>query len=294
MAAYPANGSAALTWAAPQQDGGSAITGYNVYKGTVSGGESGTPVNATPLARTATTYTVTGLGNGTKYYFTVKAINALGLSAASHQASATPTTAATAPTAPRTLAATPGNASVALTWAKPASTGGKPVTGYNVYKGTLPGGESATPVNSTPLAATATSYTVPGLTNATRYYFTVKAINVAGTGAPSSETAATPEAGTTFPGAPSNLKATAGTLKASLAWAAPPWNGGSPVTGYNVYKGTALGGESATPVNSTPLAPTARSYTVTGLTHGTRYYFTVKAINAVGASAPSGEASATP
>ena len=69
---------------------------------------------------------------------------------------------------------------------------------------------------------------------------------------------------------------------------------GSPVTGYNVYKGTVLGGESTTPVNATPLAPTARSYTVTGLTHGTRYYFTVKAINTVGPSAPSGEASATP
>ncbi len=294
VAAYPANGSAALTWAAPQQDSGSPVTGYNVYKGTVPGGESGTPVNATPLARTATSYTVTGLANGTKYYFTVKAINVLGLSAASHQASAAPTTAATAPTAPRTLAARAGNASVALTWVKPALTGGKPITGYNVYAGTLPGDESATPVNSTPLAATATSYTVPGLTNATGYYFTVKAINAAGTGAPSSEAAATPEAGTTFPGAPGNLKATAGTLKATLAWAAPPWDGGSAITGYNVYEGAALGRESATPVNSTPLAATARSYTVTGLAHGTRYYFTAKAINAVGPSAPSGEASATP
>ena len=294
LLAYPGKGSAALTWAAPQQDGGSLITGYNVYKGTAPGGESGTPVNATPLSRTATGYTVTGLANGTKYYFTVKAINAAGVGIPSREASATPTTAATAPTAPRTLAASPAPASAALTWVKPASTGGSAITGYNVYEGTLPGGESGSPVNAKPLAATATTYTVTGLTNAAGYYFTVKAINAVGAGAPSNEASATPEASTTFPAAPGNLKATAGTHQVALTWIAPAWNGGSPVTGYNVYKGTALGGESTTPVNATPLAPTARSYTVTGLTHGTRYYFTVKAINTVGPSAPSGEASATP
>ena len=294
LLAYPGKASATLSWAAPQQDGGSLITGYNVYKGTAPGGESGTPVNATPLSRTATGYTATGLANGTKYYFTVKAINAVGLSVPSREASATPTTAATAPTAPRTLTASPGVKAVALTWVAPASTGGNAITGYNVYEGTLPGGESATPVNAKPLAATATSYTVAGLANATDYYFTVKAINAVGVGAPSNEASATPEASTTFSGAPGNLKATAGTQKATLTWTAPAWNGGTAITGYNVYKGTALGGESTTPVNATPLAPTARTYTVTGLTHGTKYYFTVKAINTIGPSAPSGEASATP
>jgi hypothetical protein len=294
LLAYPGKGTATLTWAAPQQDGGSPITGYNVYKGTASGGESATPVNAAPLAAAATGYTVTGLANGTKYYFTVKAINAVGLSVPSREGLATPTTAATAPTAPKTLAASPGAASVALTWVKPASTGGDAITGYNVYEATLPGGESATPVNAKPLAATATSYTVTGLTNATGYYFTVRAINAVGAGVPSNEASATPEASATFPAAPGGLKATAGTGKATLTWTAPVWNGGTAITGYNVYKGTALGGESTTPVNTTPLAPAARSYTVTGLTHGTRYYFTVKAINAIGPSAPSNEASATP
>ncbi|MDA8356271.1 MAG: fibronectin type III domain-containing protein, partial [Actinomycetota bacterium] len=52
--------------------------------------ESSTPVNPSPLAASATSYTVTGLSDGTTYYFTVKAINAVGASLASNQASVTP------------------------------------------------------------------------------------------------------------------------------------------------------------------------------------------------------------
>jgi titin len=82
-----------------------------------------------------------------------------------------------------------------------------------------------------------------------------------------------------------------GTGTATLAWGVPPWNGGSPLTGYDVFEGTTPGGESSIPLIKTLLAPTAKGYTVKGLTTGTRYYFTVKALNAVGPGAPSDEAS---
>jgi hypothetical protein len=97
----------------------------------------------------------------------------------------------------------------------------------------------------------------------------------------------------TAPGAPTTLTATAGSGEVGLLWAAPSSDGGSVVTGFNVYEGTTSGGESTAPVNG-PILITGISYTATGLTNGTTYYFTVAAVNSVGSSGPSNEAAATP
>jgi uncharacterized protein YkwD len=287
VAAYPANAALGITWAAPENTGGTPITGYNVYKGLTKGGESGTPVNASPLPAGASNYRVTGLANGTKYFVVVKAINAVGTSAASTDVSATATAAASAPLWPGTLTAAPMAASVKLTWSAPAVTGGSAITGYNVYRGTTPNGESGTPVNSAPLAASATTYTATGLKNAKNYYFVVKAINAIGTGAPSNEAFTAPQATAFVPGAPASVGTASGTKQVTVSWTPPVWNGGSAITGYNVYRGTAPGAESGTPLNASPLAASARNFVATGLTSGKVYYFTVKAINAVGTGSPS-------
>ena len=265
LAATAGNAQVALTWTAS-----TGATSYNVYVGTASGGESATPV-ATGV--TTASHTVTGLTNGTKYYFTVKAVNSAGTSAASNEASATPEP--TTPPAPTNLTATAGSAQTSLTWT--ASTG---ATSYNVYDGTTSGGENATPVAT---GVTAATYTVIGLTNGIKYYFTVKAVNGGGTSTASNEASATPEP--VAPPAPTNLTATASNAQASLTWTAS-----AGATSYNVYDGTTSGGESATPVATDV---TSASYVVTGLANGTKYYFTVKAVNGGGTSAASNEASAT-
>ena len=110
--------------------------------------------------------TVTGLTNGTTYSFTVRAVNARP-SAPSAAVSVKPTAAATPPTPPRNLRR-PGNRKAKLTWAAPASNGGKPISGYNVYKGTLPDGEAASPVNASPLPATTRTTPSPGWPTAHR------------------------------------------------------------------------------------------------------------------------------
>ncbi len=63
---------------------------YNVYRGTRAGGESSTPI-ATDLV--GTSYVDTGLTNGTRYYYKVKAVNSKGLSAYSNEAGAAPSAA---------------------------------------------------------------------------------------------------------------------------------------------------------------------------------------------------------
>jgi streptogramin lyase len=94
------------------------------------------------------------------------------------------------------------------------------------------------------------------------------------------------------PGAPTMTTATAGDGSVTLAWTAPSSDGGSTITGYNVYQGTTAGGEGATPVAT--LGGSATGTTINSLTNGTPYYFTVTAVNGIGEGVASNEVSATP
>ncbi len=80
------------------------------------------------------------------------------------------------------------------------------------------------------------------------------------------------------PGAPALVSAVAGNAQATVSFNAPTSNGGSDILDYTVT--SKPGGKTATGTTS-PI-------TVTGLTNGTAYTFTVTARNAVGTGAPSG------
>lgn len=91
----------------------------------------------------------------------------------------------------------------------------------------------------------------------------------------------------TAPSTPTNLSVTAGTGSVQLQWAASTGTG--PIT-YNVYRGTASGAESSTPI---AMGLTSSAYTDNGLTGGTTYFYKVAAVNSSGTSASSTEGAAT-
>jgi cellulose 1,4-beta-cellobiosidase len=186
------------------------------------------------------------------------------------------------PSVPGGLKATAGNGQVSLSWS--ASSGTAPIT-YSVYRGTASGAEGSTPIAS---GLTSASYVDTGVANGTTYYYEVRASNAGGSSGVSAEASATPVAPPTLPGAPTNVTAAPGNGQVSLSWSAS--SGTAPIT-YSVYRGTASGNESATPIVS---GLTATSYTDTGLANGTTYYYEVRATNAAGSSGFSAEASAKP
>jgi fibronectin type 3 domain-containing protein len=181
-----------------------------------------------------------------------------------------------APPAPASLTATPSSGQVGLSWS--ASAG---ATSYKLYRGTTAGAESATPLVS---GITATSYVDSAVTNGTKYFYKVAAVNTGGTSGLSSEASAVPKL--SAPATPGALTAAGDNAQVSLTWTAS-----SGAASYNVYRGTAAGAEKATPVAT---GITTTSYTNTGLTNGKTYFFKVAAVNPGGTSAQSNEASAKP
>ena len=177
-----------LSWTTPVAPGWQPFQ-YNIYEGTSSGGESQVGSSS---ATNGTSFTVSSLASGTTYYFEVSTVYESCIdqpcldseSARSTEASAT--TGFSVPGAPTELiASAAGSFHVRLSWTAPTAAAGAPVTGYKVYAGTSPGGESLADSSS------ATSDTVSSLSSGTRYYFEVTALNSAGESARSNEASAT-------------------------------------------------------------------------------------------------------
>jgi fibronectin type 3 domain-containing protein len=262
LAAAPFDASVDLTWAAVPN-----ALSYSVYRGTLPAGEALTPVAA---GVTGTAVSVSGLSNGTTYYFTVAAVATSGTSTPSDEVSATPIA---LPAQVTGLTAVAGDGQIGVSW---LATPGAAV--YTVYQGTQPGGESVVATGLT------NAYFSPtGVTNGTTYYFRVAAINTSGTGPISLEVSATPMA---RPATPTGLVATAGNGSVALHW-----NAAARAASYSVYAASTPGAEFGVPPISNT---TGTSIDLTGLVNGRIYYFIVESVNVGGQSGPSNEVSSTP
>ncbi|MBL0387830.1 hypothetical protein JJB07_14410 [Tumebacillus sp. ITR2] len=143
---------ATLTWSTS-----AFATGYNIFR-------DGVKVNTSPL--TDTTFSDTGLVNGTDYAYFITAFNNAGESTPSNVVHVIPESNTPTPVAPSDLTGTAGDAQVALTWTAPNG-----AMSYNVYRDGLQ-------INTAPV--TSTTFVDTNLTNGTSYSYYVTAVNASG------------------------------------------------------------------------------------------------------------------
>jgi RHS repeat-associated protein len=260
------NGQVNLSWSAPSSTNGSPITGYAItpYLG-------GTKPLETMTVGVVTSFSVLNLANGQSYNFHVSAINTAGSGSSVTSNSVIPGL----PASPSNVTASGGNGQATVSWTAPSSSGATSISGYTI---TPYIGSTAQP--ATTAWGAITSAVVSGLTNGTAYTFKVQALNAYGPRSSGSSGSVTP--GATAPGVPRGVWATAGNAQATLSWSPPTTNGGAAITSYKVTPYVA-----GTP--QTPSTFSASPATVTGLTNGTTYTFTVAATNSVGTGAASAQ-----
>ena len=145
---------------------------------------SATKLTATPV--TGTEYQHTGLANGEKVSYVVTAVDAAGNeSPASTKVDATPAD-STAPAAPGTLLAVPGDATVSLRWTAPAD---EDVAEYRVYRSTTSPVALTDPIE----VGDVLEYTDTPVLNDVEYFYVVTAVDADGNESDASaEKSATP------------------------------------------------------------------------------------------------------
>jgi parallel beta-helix repeat protein len=262
-----------ISWAAPVSDGGSPITNYVIYRGTIPGQET-----FFMEIGNITTFNDTTVTNGVTYYYNMSAKNAAGEGPLSLEVNATPLG---LPSAPQNLQVSIGDSYVNISWDPPLSDGGTPVINYSIYKGIISGSETFLVEIGDVLY-----YEDTDVTNGNTYYYKVTASNIVGEGPLSAEVNGTP---VTVPGAPTGLFDTAGDNYMDLSWSAPALNGGSSITNYRIYRGTSSGSLTFLVEIGDIL-----NYNDTSVSNGVTYYYKVSAVNAIGEGPLSPETSDTP
>lgn len=259
--AAPGNGQVSLSWSPVT----SAVS-YSVWRATSPGG----PYTLLDLPAAGPSITDTGLTDGTTYFYVVQTMSTTP-GAYSDEVATTPSP--LLPAAPTNVAAGPGSTWAALTWHPSAG-----ATGYAVYRGTTTGG----PYAFAGMSRT-TRFEDFNLANGTTYTYRVAAVNDAGQGALSAETAAAVAADAP-PHAPVVTARKTGTGEIQLDWTAP-----AGAVSYSIHR-SGISGGAYTDLG----AQTTTGFNDTGLTNGETYFYVVDAHNASSSAARSNEVAVTP
>ena len=163
-----------------------------------------------------------------------------------------------------------GSTQLNLSWTASSATD---LNHYNIYRSTT-NGFTVNTATATPIASpTTNSYSNTGLTASTTYYYRVAAVNNSGSiGNVSAQASAE-----TGPPQVTGLSAkAAGSTQLNLSWTK---SSATDLNHYNIYRST-TNGFTVNTATDTPIAsPTTNSYSNTGLTASTTYYYRVAAVN---------------
>ena len=279
------DGSLTVKWTVPESVGGAPVTRYRVSYGNSSTAYRNVYVNATGGNDDIHfDHTITGLDEGTSYSIHVYATNSAGESAAA-TTTGTTVAGATLPETPRGLYAVAGDAGeLVVRWSAPSDDGGSPLLGYRMTYYIDP--EGSNNPRTLQVGSGATSYTLTGLVDDTKYLIGLAAFNSVGTGL-NAVTTATTGAAVTAPDRPRYLRVDAnddGSL--TVKWTVPESVGGAPVTRYRVSYGNSSTAYRNVYVNATGGNDDIHfDHTITGLDEGTSYSIHVYATNSAGESA---------
>ena len=259
-----AGGLARVSWAPPANDGGLPVLQYEVAAST---GER--------LICPASPCTVSGLKNGVPVSFTVRARNAVDWSPPS--AASQQVTPDTAPRAVSVGVVTPGDRTLAVTWAAPVNEG-SPVDQYQVQWVNTSGGAGG---GTRVVAAGALTTTLSGLVNNNQYSIRIQAHNGAGWGpygpAVVKQSVGTPAAVAAPKLAPKTPNANDADGQVTITWNTTDPNG-PPITTYTVYRrvggsawasvASVTGSQARTAVSKMPYDGKTYEFTVTGTNGG--------------------------
>lgn len=236
-----------VSWAAANLNGGALLN----YTATAFSGLNSGSTSAT-CTTTSLSCVITGLQNGTTYYVSLQTQNTSAMYSV-RSAPRVPATPSLQPGAATTVTATAGDATAAVSWNAPTSTGASAITAYAVWCSENGGAYSKC------ASSTTASAEITGLTNGSDYTFTVSTTNSDGTGPVSeaSDSIRPLRAGTTPVFSPATSTATGFTAT---------------ITNYD-----AMTSYSATATNGATVVVYGSSVTVTGLSDGATTHVTVTA-----------------
>ena len=244
---------------------------YTIQRSTLVdtlGGASNT-LNTITLnnTNTGTSYTDTSPTDGSIYSYVVTATSAGGTSGNSAPAVAVPLPAPLASAPAGLTASFVQSTNITLNWSPVSG-----AVGYIISRSASAGG----PFDYL-MSVTETTYTDPGLSTNSTYFYQVTAVNAGGVSANATVVILGPPV---TPG----LTAIPGNAQVALNWSAAP-----AATNYVLQSSTTNGGPYTTILNTTNT-----SYLNTGLLNGTNYFYIVYSQGPNGQSPPSAQAGATP